>query len=130
MARLGGQAANIMANSYGKGSECLETIRPGIDVLLTHGPPSVYEGKRWSVPHLRDTVKKLQPGLHLYGHIHGGNNRGASKKLGRTLTVNSAMCSGHSKLCKPAHLLVGRPGGTFRIVKAVKVPTSTHKRKR
>lgn len=89
------------------GHECLDQIPQGTDVLLTHGPPSRYDGKRWAVPGLRDTVKRIQPGLHLYGHVHGGNNRGAAKKLGRTLTVNSAMCQGHSQLCRPAHLLAG-----------------------
>jgi len=110
-----------------RGHESLDQIPRGIDVLLTHGPPSRYGGKRWAVPGLRDAVKRTQPGLHLYGHVHGGNNRGAAKKLGRTLTVNSAMCQGHSKLCRPAHLIAGSPGGSFRIVRAVKVPVSVRK---
>merc|ERR1711879_435493 len=109
------------------GGECFNAIKAGIDVLLTHGPPSPYDGKHWAVPDLRDTVKRLQPGLHLYGHVHGGNNNGAAKTLNKTLTTNSAMCQGHSKMCRPAHLMAGKPGGRFRIIKKVKVSSNEAK---
>jgi len=118
-----GRAHDGRLSGKARGSECFDTVPSGIDVLLTHGPPT----GGWKVPELPDMVKRVQPGVHLYGHTHYCNNDGAARKLGRTLTVNSAMCREHNELCQPAHLIAGRPGGPFRIVQ--KIVVSPNKKK-
>lgn len=52
-------------------------IPPGIDVLITHGPPrGIGDGGDGGMPgrqgcaHLREAVARVKPLLHLFGHIH------------------------------------------------------------
>ncbi|NUP06270.1 MAG: hypothetical protein HOW73_09450 [Polyangiaceae bacterium] len=49
-------------------------IPPRIDVLVTHGPPrgigDLVGGHRAGCDDLLDAVQRLQPALHLFGHIH------------------------------------------------------------
>lgn len=53
-------------------------IPEGTDVLITHGPPAGF--RDWTRPgneslgcrNLRETVSKIKPKLHVFGHIHGG----------------------------------------------------------
>ncbi|KAL6232314.1 Metallo-dependent phosphatase-like protein [Aspergillus navahoensis] len=51
---------------------------PGIDILLTHGPPKgildqvVGSGESVGCEHLYRAVKRARPALHVFGHIHEG----------------------------------------------------------
>lgn len=50
-------------------------IPPGVDVLITHGPPEGIGdesgiGDRAGCTELRARVREVQPRLHLFGHIH------------------------------------------------------------
>lgn len=55
-----------------------DLIPEGTDVLITHGPPAGFLD--WTKPgnaslgcrNLRETVAKIKPRLHVFGHIHGG----------------------------------------------------------
>jgi Icc-related predicted phosphoesterase len=62
------------------------------EVLVTHGPPygtlDGRAGDRGGDEELRDAVERVQPALHVFGHIHAG--RGVQKK-GRTLYVNACV---------------------------------------
>jgi len=44
----------------------------GVDVLVTHGAPShiLDEDGRWGCPILLDLVRKAQPKIHIFGHVH------------------------------------------------------------
>lgn len=65
-------------------------IPEGIDVLVTHGPPSnlgdrCWDGRRVGCEDLSRHLARVQPRLHLFGHIH--EDRGAWD-LGKTRVVN------------------------------------------
>ncbi|KAI9820803.1 MAG: hypothetical protein M1827_005174 [Pycnora praestabilis] len=53
---------------------------PAIDILLTHGPPSILipslssttSGLDVGCPHLARAVRRARPRLHVFGHIHEG----------------------------------------------------------
>jgi predicted phosphohydrolase len=50
-------------------------IPPGVDVLVTHGPPSGFGDRgpvdgRTGCEDLLTRVRQIQPRLHLFGHIH------------------------------------------------------------
>ncbi|KAL4777037.1 Metallo-dependent phosphatase-like protein [Aspergillus nidulans var. acristatus] len=51
---------------------------PGVDVLLTHGPPKgildqvVGSGESVGCEHLYRAVRRARPALHVFGHIHEG----------------------------------------------------------
>lgn len=49
-------------------------IPSGVDVLVTHGPPRGYgdrvEGERKGCDDLLEAVDRVQPALHVFGHIH------------------------------------------------------------
>ncbi|KAL5052276.1 hypothetical protein BDW71DRAFT_8233 [Aspergillus fruticulosus] len=51
---------------------------PGIDILLTHGPPKgildqvVGNGESVGCEHLYHAVRRARPALHVFGHIHEG----------------------------------------------------------
>lgn len=68
-------------------------IPTGIDVLVTHGPP--YEimdhdlrGGRSGCELLREELKRIQPRLHVFGHLHG--THGVVEKDG-TIFVNACI---------------------------------------
>lgn len=69
------------------------------DILLTHGPPYSIMDKSTRSPHLgcRELLevvsKKVQPKLHVFGHVHGGYGQLKNEEqFGRTLFVNAALC--------------------------------------
>ncbi|HWA24865.1 MAG TPA: metallophosphatase domain-containing protein [Lacunisphaera sp.] len=74
-------------------------IPAGTDVLVTHGPP---HGKRDLVggtehagcEMLRRRVLEVQPGLHVFGHLHEGHG---VDLLGSTLLVNAAICNDYGR---------------------------------
>ena len=60
---------------YTRGSDAWsETIPSDVDVLVTHGPPKYH----FDLPaalgceHLLDEVWRVQPTLHVFGHVHAG----------------------------------------------------------
>jgi Icc-related predicted phosphoesterase len=72
------------------------TIPDDTDILITHGPPfgildiapcSRYHG---GCPELLEAVQRVQPMLHVFGHIHGAYG---TEELDGTLFVNSALLS-------------------------------------
>ena len=49
-----------------------------VDVLITHGPPAGILDDGKGCPVLRQTIKELEPSVHVFGHSH--SKRGKSKK--------------------------------------------------
>ncbi|KAK3290279.1 Metallo-dependent phosphatase-like protein [Chaetomium fimeti] len=47
---------------------------PGLDILITHGPPKLYldhrDIHRAGCPYLLSEVSRIRPRLHVFGHIH------------------------------------------------------------
>lgn len=75
-----------------------DLIPPDTDVLVTHGPPfgildECYDGRRVGCPALASTVRRINPRLHLFGHIHECHGRTADP-TGRagTTFVNACIC--------------------------------------
>lgn len=73
-------------------------IPPDTDVLVTHGPPfrildECFDGRRVGCPALAKRVREINPGLHLFGHIHEGYGR-AIDPTGRSDTtyINACVC--------------------------------------
>lgn len=72
-----------------------DRIPLGIDVLVTHGPPmgkldwSIYSNEHVGCADLREAVKRIQPRLHCFGHIH--HSYGAMD-FGPTAFVNCSIC--------------------------------------
>ena len=70
------------------------------DVLITHGPPArvldLCPGGNVGCEDLLEAVKRVQPRLHVFGHIHQG--RGETELPGlRTHFVNAAVLDGSYK---------------------------------
>ena len=70
-------------------------IPEGIDMLITHGPPSIprasidmIEGKKEHIgsKELYEAVKRAQPRYHFCGHIHTGDH--GCSRIGRTECFN------------------------------------------
>ena len=67
---------------------------PGVDVLITHGPPlgildrSPGQQEHMGDPELLKAVQRLRPLLHVFGHAHGAYGQA---EIGETLFVNSAL---------------------------------------
>lgn len=76
-----------------------DLIPDGIDILITHGPPSGimdvtepfrhYPGGHSGCEELLKKVKALAPKLHVFGHIHSGHGRYWD---GKTTYVNASVC--------------------------------------
>jgi len=72
-----------------------DLIPQGIDVLITHGPPlghgdRVASGKQEGCADLLQAVRRIRPGLHLFGHIHEAY--GISGE-GPTTFINASTCT-------------------------------------
>jgi Icc-related predicted phosphoesterase len=69
-------------------------IPPDADILITHGPPyGILDCEHVSSSHqgcrvLLETVLKLKPRLHVFGHVHGGHGR---VTIGPTIFANAAL---------------------------------------
>ncbi|KAK7515823.1 Metallo-dependent phosphatase-like protein [Phyllosticta citriasiana] len=53
------------------------TIPPGVDIVMTHGPPKYIldqndDGQSSGCEHLRNAIIRAEPRLHCFGHIHAG----------------------------------------------------------
>jgi hypothetical protein len=48
-------------------------VPDGIDILITHGPPLAHlDLLKLDYAHLLRTLWRLQPKLHVFGHVHDG----------------------------------------------------------
>ncbi len=70
------------------------TIPANTDILVTHGPPlGIRDHERGSderrgCPQLRQTVMRVKPRLHVFGHVHGGYGVAQNKA---TVFVNASL---------------------------------------
>lgn len=69
------------------------TMPRDVDIILSHGPPYGYgDISPWPIPCLTgcqaftDTIKKVQPKLICYGHIHSGYGK---YTIGKSILLNS-----------------------------------------
>jgi predicted phosphohydrolase len=67
-------------------------IPPGTDVVITHGPPMGHvdqtaRGESVGCEALTEALERLQPRLHLCGHIH---EAAGESRLGRTRVINAS----------------------------------------
>lgn len=70
-------------------------IPPSVDVLITHGPPlgvgdRCFDGRHVGCADLRDAVLRLQPRVHVFGHIHEAYGEAV---LGTTRCINASSCN-------------------------------------
>jgi Icc-related predicted phosphoesterase len=72
------------------------TIPEDTDILITHGPPfgvlDIAPGSRYhsGCPELLEAVQRVQPMLHVFGHVHGAHG---TEELDGTLFANAALLS-------------------------------------
>jgi Icc-related predicted phosphoesterase len=70
-----------------------DLIPPDTDILITHGPPmgvldKVEGGPNVGCEELIKVVEKVQPKLHVFGHIHEGHGQ---EQRGKTTFVNASV---------------------------------------
>jgi Icc-related predicted phosphoesterase len=93
-------------------------IPPGTDVLVTHGPPLGHgdrtaDGEAVGCADLLDAVRRLQPRLHVFGHIHEGYG---STLEGRTACHNVSTCDlGYRPVNAPVVVELEVEGGAQRL---------------
>lgn len=96
-----------LANSEQDMESYLSGLVPGVDIVVTHGPPacigdSNFEGTHCGSTSLRDRVKMVKPILHVFGHIHEG--QGVYKDPSQDTLFVNASSLGHplnKNLSKP-----------------------------
>ena len=71
-----------------------DMIPDDTDVLMTHGPPAGYGdttrgGMAVGCTDLARAVERIQPRLHIFGHIHEGYG---SRTVGNTTYINASTC--------------------------------------
>jgi len=86
-------------------------IPPGIDILVTHGPPQGEgdlnrRGELIGCEDLLDVVKIIRPKYHVFGHNHSGYGLSKSK---HTTFINACLNSGSRVLNKPIVIDVNSP---------------------
>jgi Icc-related predicted phosphoesterase len=70
------------------------TIPDDTDVLISHGPPSgildLVPGSNYhsGCPELLEAVQRVQPMLHVFGHVHGAHG---TEEIDDTLYVNAGL---------------------------------------
>ena len=72
-----------------------DMIPNDVDVLITHGPPMGYRdltnrGMQAGCEELLAALERVQPALHICGHIHEGYG---VTRIGRTTCVNASVCT-------------------------------------
>jgi predicted phosphohydrolase len=77
------------------------------EVLITHGPPQGHgdlttRGDRAGCDELLAAVRRLQPRLHVFGHIHEGAGQ---TREGQTLCLNVSACDANYVLAYPPIVL-------------------------
>lgn len=91
-------------------------IPPGIDVLITHGPPEgildrTAAGERAGCADLAEAIARVRPRLHVFGHIHEAYGR---LTWDGTLYVNASTCDLGYRPLQPPVLFTWPPPGTGR----------------
>lgn len=87
------------------------------DILVTHGPPlgildetdnTYFRAERVGCADLRDAVDRIQPRLHVFGHIHHGHGQMLLKNDRRdTICVNAAIMNEQYKpVNKPIRVIL------------------------
>ena len=71
-----------------------DKIPDGIDILVTHGPPQSFgdylkDGESVGCADLCKAVNRIQPRIHIFGHIHNGYGRYTD---GYTTYINASIC--------------------------------------
>jgi Icc-related predicted phosphoesterase len=72
-------------------------IPSGVDLLITHTPPfGILDvpssgGIHLGCPHLRDELQRIQPRMHVFGHVHASHGTYCE---GATRFVNAAVVGG------------------------------------
>lgn len=71
-------------------------IPEGLDLLITHGPPSglgdrAWDGRATGCEDLLAALERVRPRAHLYGHIH---EDGGAWRCGSTLCMNVTIAEG------------------------------------
>jgi Icc-related predicted phosphoesterase len=78
----------------------------GVDLLVTHGPP--YRILDWvgrdrvGCKDLLDAVERVQPKVHVFGHIHAGHGKAYHIAEGKTVCYNAALVNDKYEL-DPKH---------------------------
>lgn len=72
-----------------------ERIPPDTDILITHTPPyghndRTFFGSRVGCIDLLESVERIQPSLHIFGHIHEAFGQSAN---GQTIFANVSVCN-------------------------------------
>ncbi len=72
-----------------------ELIPDNTDVLITHGPPyghrdKTFSGEAVGCQDLLKVVKRIQPRVHIFGHIHEGAGVSSNEK---TEFINASTCN-------------------------------------
>jgi len=96
---------NGMAFNLNRGPELRkvwEQIPGETDILITHGPPyGIHDtacpgGELLGCEDLLETVKKIRPQFHIFGHIHGGygitEKEGFGNTKDKTVYINACIC--------------------------------------
>jgi hypothetical protein len=84
-----------------------DRIPPGIDVLITHGPPAgildtTISGRKVGCADLLAAVRRVRPRLHVFGHIHEAYGQEESEG---TRFVNASTCDLSYRAVNPAVVL-------------------------
>jgi len=80
------------------------------DVLVTHTPPKGIRDKWLGSMGLMDTVKKIKPKVHIFGHIHEGY--GYEVKGGTTFVNACSLGANDKELSVPLVVSIGPDGVT------------------
>jgi len=77
------------------------------DILITHGPPSGYgdttvNGEAVGCADLSNALTRVQPKLHVFGHIHEGYGRWNDDT---TTYINASICDYHYRPVNPPQVL-------------------------
>ncbi len=88
-----------------------QLIPPGIDVLITHGPPLGHRditvgGEAVGCADLLERIQEVQPKYHLFGHIHEAFGTSSD---GTTTFVNASTCDFRYRTTHPP-VVIDYPG--------------------
>lgn len=84
-----------------------DRIPPETDILITHGPPygildKTAQGDHAGCEELMDAIKRVSPGIHVFGHIHEAY--GKEEKTG-TLFLNASVLDLSYKMTHEPHVI-------------------------
>jgi Icc-related predicted phosphoesterase len=92
----------------GRASQYWDQIPENLDVLITHGPPYgildqvAQDGTHLGCEELLVAVEEKKPGVHIFGHIHGG---AGTFDNGITRFVNAAFLNERYRPSEPAGMI-------------------------